>query len=219
MKLTFFAGSVIGYVGHPEALFTRSLAAALAKRGDDVRVAEARQNEHYVRTLESDRAQAARAMFESFPQVQHHTFDMRRGPRLFEWLAREIALLDVAVAVDGVDDELVRWLANLNQPGLIRIFQTYRPATLDVTRADRLELGLFNAVAAPAAPANGRSWSLVRPSVARSDLDAGRLQHIDEALMNELMAPEIAAGELLLTVERARAEFSATPLPQQEAPR
>ena len=218
MKLTFFAGSVIGYVGHPEALFTRSLATALATRGDDVRVAEARKNEHYVRTLETDRAPAARAMFESFPQVQHHTFDMRRGPRLFEWLAREIALLDVAVAVDGVDDELVRWLANLNQPGLIRIFQTYRPATLDAIRADRLELGLFNAVAAPAALANGRSWSLVRPSVARSDRDAGRLQHIDHAFVNELVAPALSADDLLFAVERVRTELSATPLPQREVP-
>ena len=218
MKFTFFAGSIIGYIGHPEALFTRSLADALVARGNDVRLAEARQNEHYVRTLEIDRAPAARAMFESFPTVQYHSFDMRRGPRLFEWLAREIALIDVAVAVDGVDDELVRWLANLNQPRLTRIFQTYRPAKLDTDRADSLELGLFNAVAATDAPPDGRPWSLVRPSVARADIDAGRLRHIGDGFVNELVDPAIAAEDLMSAVERARTAPAATPLPPREAP-
>jgi hypothetical protein len=218
VKYTFFTASVVGYVGHPEALFTRSLADALATRGDDVRVVEPRQNKHYVRTLKIERAPAARAMFEAFPNVQHHTFEMRRGPRLFEWLAREIALLDVAIAVDGIDDELVRWLANLNQPNLIRIFQTYRPESLSAARAAELELELFSSVVASSAPASGQAWSLVRPSVAPADAAAGRLEFVDPTVQRKLVEPSLAYEDLATVVERLRPERLVTPLPRPESP-
>lgn len=202
MRWTFFTGSAIGYVGHPQALFTRALAAALAGRGDIVRVVEPRKNEHIVRTLEQDRAPAARALYEHFPTIQHHTFEMRRGPRLFEWLAREIALLDIAVAVQGADTELVRWLANLDQSGLLRLFQSYQPEQLTPAVAATLELSRYNGMLASGLPADASlSWQLVRPSMADSDVAAGRVQYVDEPSKARLVSPELALADLDAAVE------------------
>jgi hypothetical protein len=197
MKWTFFTGSAIGYVGHPQALFTRTLADGLAGRGDIVRLVEPRRNEHFERTLECERAPAASAMYELFPAVQHHTFEMRRGPRLFEWLAREIALIDVAVAVHGADTELVRWLANLNQPDLLRLFQTYQPEELTTEVRAELELDLFNGVLAASAPADDTMpWQLVQPSIADADMSAGRMQFVDELSRTRLVHPATALADL-----------------------
>lgn len=218
MKWTFFTASVTGYVSHPEALFTRALGSALAKRGEMVRLIEPRQNEHYVSTLEQERAPAARVMFDAFPEVQHHTFEMRRGPRLFEWLAREIALIDVAVAVDGIDAELVRWLANLNQPNLLRLFQTYRPDALTHAQREKLELDQFNGCLASGAPDDATlPWQLVRPSIAEPDLAAGRLAFVDEPLRLRLVRPDEALADLDAAL---RALGSVPTTPQElEAPR
>jgi hypothetical protein len=170
LKVTFFVGSVVGYVDNPTAIYSRGLAHGLSLRGNEVRIVEERQNEAFARTLREVGAGATLAFHDHFRTVQHHTYEARRGAQLLEWVTREIALIDTAIAVDGLEPELCRWLANLTREGLTRVYLTFDPASLTDETVSALELEKFDQILAPDQPAASIAWQPIRYAVAGQDL-------------------------------------------------
>ncbi len=181
LKITFFVNSIIGYVGNPAALYTRALANGLAVLGNDIRVVEERQNEPLARTLRATGAAASRHVYERFPLLRYSTYEQRSGGPLLEWLTREVSLIDVAVAVQGVDTELARWVANISREGLTRAFLAWDPDSIDEARASELELEKYDLLLSPA-PVAGLPCLDVRPALAEQDLDDA----IDRSLAGQL---------------------------------
>lgn len=191
---------MVGYVGYPEALYVRGLAQGLSQRGHETRVVEPRQNDAFARTLRKLGSAPARHFHDAFPRLQRHTFEPRSGGRLLEWVAREAALIDVAVAVDGLDAELCRWLANVSRDGLKRVYLTYRPAQLTEPVVDRLEVNRFDATLAPAAPAAELRWLDVPATVAPADSEAGLGDRLGELAVLPLVDPLTAADAFIAAI-------------------
>lgn len=166
MRITFFAPTVIGYLAWPDALYARGLASALACAGHDVRVLEERRNRYFVETLRGAGAQPVRHFDAHFPHVQHHTYEPLHGARLLEWVAREVALLDVAVVVAGADDELTGWVANLTRAGLTRVFLAFDALR---ERPHALNLSLFDGVLAPYPVDGAANWRFLPRTIAPAD--------------------------------------------------
>lgn len=198
LKITFFAGSVVGYVDNPAALHTRALAHGLALRGNDVRVVEERQNQFFTRTLRAVGAGASRHFHEQFRAIQHATYEPRSGAPLLEWVTREVALIDVAVVADDAPVELTRWLANVTRNGLTRALLAWQPELLTAARAAELELGRLDLVLAPEQPAaDALAWlPIARPVASQDALPtiAGELRGTE---------PIVAAEEFERLVRRA----------------
>jgi hypothetical protein len=194
VRITFFAGSVVGYVENPSALLTRGLAHGLALRGHDVRVVEQRRNEAYVRTVVQERAGAARHFFDAFRTIQHHTYDPRTGAPLLEWLTREVALIDVAVAVGGLDDELCRWIANVTRDRLLRSYLAWELPDVAASRLVGLEIERFDLILAPfysgELPVPVR---LIPATAAGADVDAGLAATLESFLHGPIVDPIEAA--------------------------
>lgn len=195
MKVTFFPGSIIGYVDHPQAILTRGLALGLVGRGHDVRIVEERQNAIVKRTLLDQGAEPTRHFHRHFQQFQYHTFEPRTGAPLLEWVTRELALIDVAVAVDGVEQELCRWLGNVTREGLLRVFATYDPDSLTDERAAALEIEKFDLVVAPSRPAGTMPWSELPPAVAEADEEPVIQAQIPPAVRQAEIEPDRAAAQ------------------------
>ena len=176
MRITFFVNSIVGYVDNPSALYTRAFANSLATLGNDIRVVEERQNEMLTRTLRTTGSRASRHVYERFPLLQHSTYDPRTGAPLLEWLSREVSLIDIAIAVQGVNTELTRWIANISREGLTRAFLVWEPEALDESDIVALELEKFDIILAPTPIARLPSLA-VQPSLAEQDLS---LIHISE---------------------------------------
>lgn len=193
MRITFFTGSVVGYVDNPAALLTRGLAHGLALRGHDVRVVERRRNEAFVRTMEVAGAEASRHFFETFPTIQHHTYDGRTGAPLLEWVTRETALIDIAVAVGGLDDELCRWIANISRDRLVRSYLAWSPDHVTPTRVRELEIDLYDSVLAPFPVDDTGPVKPVLASVAGADAGAGLANGLQVAGQSQLADPIDAA--------------------------
>lgn len=193
MKITFFVESVVGFVENPAAITTRGLAHGLSLRGNEVRIVEERQNAAFSRTLRVARAEASRHFYDNFRTIQHHTFEPRSGAALLEWITRELALIDVAVAVEGVNDELCRWLANVSQPGLTRAYLTFDPEALTDEVVESLQLGMFELILAPSAPAAEIAWRQISPTVAGHDRIALVQNHVE---LDDIGADPIRAAEL-----------------------
>ena len=170
VKVTFFVNSIVGYVDNASALYTRALAHGLALRGNDVRVVEPRQNEQLARTLRAVGSSASRHVHEAFPLFQYTSFEPRSGARLLEWVTREVALIDVAVAVGGVDDELCRWLANVTRDELTRAYLAWEPADLTQERVSYLEIEKYDVILTLAAPSADVDWVAVQRSIALQDM-------------------------------------------------
>lgn len=169
MKFTFFVESAVGFVENPAVVLTRGLAHGLSLRGNEVRIVEERQNAAFARTLRVVGAAASRHFYDGFRTIQHHTFEPRSGAALLEWVTRELALIDVAVAVAGVNDELCRWLANVSQEGLTRTYLTFEPETLTDEIVASLELDKFDFVLAPREPVAKIAWRQIVTTVAGQD--------------------------------------------------
>jgi hypothetical protein len=180
MKVTFFAESVVGYVGNPAAIYTRGIAHGLSLRGNEIRIVEERQNAVFARTLRTAGAVASRHFYDEFRTIQHHTYEPRSGAALLEWVTRELALIDVAVAVAGIEPELCRWLANVSQEGLTRAYLTFDPESLTDDVVAALELDRFDLILATGQPAADIAWRPIVTTVAAQDriqlIDAGDLQ-------------------------------------------
>lgn len=170
LKITFFTDSVVGYVNHPTAIYTRGLAHGLSLRGNDVRIVEPRQNEAMKRTLREVGSGASRDFHDNFRTFQHHTYEPRYGAPLLEWVTREIALIDVAVAVAGLDSELCRWLANLTRVGLVRGYLTFEPDLLTDEAVALLELDKLDQILAIGQPAASIGWQPIPRAVAAHDV-------------------------------------------------
>lgn len=181
MKLTFFAPTVVGYIAYPDALYVRGLAQALGDHGHIVRVVEPRQNHAFTSTLRAVGSAAARQFHADFTGFQHHTFEPSTGGRLLEWVTRELALIDAAIAVDGLDDELTRWLANVTRPGLQRAYWTLHPETLTDNLAQRLQLALFDMVLAPRQPVADVPWRPIQRTIAPADVSNGLAELVSDA--------------------------------------
>lgn len=194
MKVTFFPGSIVGYVGHPEALFTRGLAHGLAERGNDVRIVEERQNAILKRTLLEVGAGPSRHFHQHFRNVQYHTYEPRTGAQLLEWVTRELALIDVSVAVDGVEQELCRWLGNVTREGLIRAFMTFNPEGLTEERAAALEIDKYDVVIATSKPAADLPWTALPPALAPQDEEQSIRSTLPESLGPAIADPLVAAA-------------------------
>jgi hypothetical protein len=169
MKVTFFAESVVGYVENPAAIYTRGLAHGLSLRGNDVRIVEERQNAAFTRTLRAVGAEASRYFYDSFTTFQHHTYEARRGAPLLEWVTRELSLIDVAVAVAGIESELCRWLANVTREGLTRAYLTFEPESLTDDVVAALELERFDLILALRQPVAAIPWRPFAAAVAGYD--------------------------------------------------
>lgn len=194
MKVTFFVGSVVGYVENPSAILTRGLAHGLSLRGNEVRVVEERQNREFAKTLRVAGAGASRHFYESFRMFQHHTYEPRSGAPLLEWVTRELALIDVAVVVDGAGPELCRWIANVSQEGLTRAFLTFQPERLTQDVVTALELGSFEIVLSPAEPSASIVWRQVAGAIAGPDRELLAQASLPRELADE--ADPIRAAEV-----------------------
>jgi hypothetical protein len=173
LRISFFAGSVVGYVDNPSAIYTRGLALGLALRGNDVRVVEERRNAALTRTLRAVGSSAVRHFHEQFEALQHTTYEPRTGARLLEWVTRELALIDVAVAVDGLEDELCRWIANVSRERIRRAYLTWQPDQISEAVVQRLELERFDVILAPTKPMPELPWRRIEMVVAEPDRAAG----------------------------------------------
>lgn len=204
MRITFFPGSVVGYVRYPEALFTRGLAGGLVERGHEVRIVEERQNEFLKRTLLEAGAEPSRHFHQQFPKLRYHTFEPRTGAPLLEWVLSELSLVDVAVAVDGIGSELCRWIANLTDTSLIRAYMTFNPHGLTDTVAGALELEKFDVIFAPTRPAAQLPWSELQPSLASPDDRETFRANVPEQLQPALTNPTGAAATFEQIIEVMR---------------
>lgn len=202
MNITFFPASALGYVDYPEGLFTRGLAAGLLALGHDVRIVEERKNAVMTRTLKADGAAAARRLYEEFPELLVHSYEPRTGGRLLEWLSRELSLIDVAVAVDGLPDEVARWIANLTHPTLTRLYLTFKPQLLDAETVARLELDKYDRILGTGEPAAPIDWSPILPTLARQDRAADLERHVPPDLTDRLADP-LAAAEAFEQIVRS----------------
>lgn len=193
MRITFFVGSVIGYVENPSALLTRGLAHGLSLRGHDVRVVEPRRNAAFERTLREAGGGASRHFFQSFSTFQHHSYEPRTGAQMLEWVTREIALIDVAVVVAGAGDELVRWMANVTREGLVRSYLAWSPDDLQPHDLEELEIALYDLVLAPFETAGIAPRSaILAPTFAGMDVQAGLTGDL-EGRINGIVDPVEAA--------------------------
>lgn len=202
MKFTFFAGSVVGYVQNPTAIYTRGLAHGLSLRGNEIRVVEERQNAAFARTLRAVGSVAARHVHDKFRTFQHHTYEARRGGQLLEWVTREMALIDAAVAVAGLDPELCRWLANVDRDGLVRAYLTFEPETLTDDAAAALELEKFDLILAPSKPVAAIAWQPIELAVAAQDralTDAASIPQALAAAADPIRAAEVFEAALTRT--------------------
>lgn len=145
------------------------MAHGLSLRGNEVRIVEERQNPDFAHTLRAAGSAASRHFYERFRMFQHHTYEPRNGAQLLEWVSREIALIDVAVAVAGLQPELCRWLANISREGGIRAYLTFEPQALTDEVASRLELEKFDLILAPSQPVAALDWQPIARSVAEQD--------------------------------------------------
>jgi hypothetical protein len=198
VKVTFFAGSVVGYVENPTAIYTRGLAHGLSLRGNEIRIVEERQNAAYTRTLRAVGADAARHFHDTFKVFQHHTYEPRRGSQLLEWVTRELSLIDVAVAVAGIEPELCRWLANVSRDGLVRAYLTFEPELLTDEVVAALELERFDVILAPRQPAASIAWRPIVAGVAAQDRIPAILKSITAPTDEE--ADPIHAAEVFESV-------------------
>lgn len=194
--------SVVGYVGNPAALPTRALAHGLALRGNDVRVVEERQNHAFVRTLREHGSEPSRHFHEHFAALQHTTWETRTGAPLLEWVTREVALIDVAVVVAGVNDEVCQWIANITRAGLTRVYVDWEPQLLSDANAARLQLANFELILSPAQPEAHVQWMPIALSLAGADADAGLADHVP-ASRDPLVKPITAAAEFERLVQSA----------------
>jgi hypothetical protein len=193
LRITFFPGSIVGYVDYPQAILTRGLAHGLAGHGNDVRIVEERQNALLTNTLLTQGAGPSRHFHDNFRQFQYHTYEPRTGTQLLEWVTRELALIDVSVAVDGVEQELCRWLGNITRAGLIRAFLTFDPEGLTDERASALDIDKYDIVIAPGKPAADVPWSELPPSVAPADGAPEIQRYLSASLAGQLVDPNVAA--------------------------
>jgi hypothetical protein len=112
---------------------------------------------------------------------------------LLEWVTRELALIDVSIAVDGVEQELCRWLGNVNRAGLIRAFLTFDPDSLDDRRAAALDIDKYDIVIAPSRPAADLPWTELPPALApQDDLESIR-SYVPIRLLDASRDPEEVA--------------------------
>lgn len=169
MNVTFFTESVVGFVENPTAIYTRGLAHGLSLRGNEIRIVEERQNAAFARTLRVVGAEASRHFHDSFRTFQHHTYEPRHGAPLLEWVTRELSLIDVAVAVAGIEPELCRWLANVSREGLVRAYLAFEPERLTDDVVEALELERFDLILAPGQPAANIAWRPIVRGVAGYD--------------------------------------------------
>lgn len=193
MRITFFPGSIVGYVDYPQAILTRGLAHGLAQLGNDVRIVEERQNPLLTNTLLTQGAGPSRHFHDNFKQFQYHTYEPRSGAQLLEWVTRELALIDVSVAVDGVEQELCRWLGNVTRAGLIRAFLTFDPEGLTNERAVALDIDKYDIVIAPGKPAADVPWSELPPCIAPADASPEIQQHLPAGVAEQLVDPNVSA--------------------------
>ena len=92
-----------------------------------------------------------------------------------------MSLIDIAIAVQGVNTELTRWIANISREGLTRAFLVWEPEALDESDIVALELEKFDIILAPTPIARLPSLA-VQPSLAEQDL----IDDIDLALAGPL---------------------------------
>ncbi len=223
MNFTFLPGSIVGFVGYPEALFVRSLASGLTEAGHQVRVVEQRRNQYIEETLRSEGSEAYRQIHTEFQSIQFHTYEPRTGPRLLEWVSREMALSDVIVAVNGIPQELCRWIANLEQPGSIRMFMTYRPDELTDGFIRDYEIDKFEAVLTTGLPASNIETILIHPSIEPSDISfvpAARQSveqdytYVSSATETALFLDVVQRIFIETAFQEERSEDETIPLPQ-----
>ena len=151
---------------------------------------EERRNPSLRRTLEEVGSGASRHVYEAFSGVLFHSYEPKTGATLMEWLARELSLVDLAIAVDGLPLEVARWIANLAHPDMRRAYVTYRPEDLSAERAGELEIERYDAILASGEPAADLVWIPVRKSIAPQDRAAISATYLPPPDQDEEAAPD-----------------------------
>ncbi len=191
-----FSQSAIGYVGNQEALFARGLAWGLHQRGHIVRMLEERRNPALQRTLRAVGASASRQAFDDFPGIHIHSFEPRSGAALMEWIARELSQVDLAIVVDGLPNEVTRWVANLDHRLIVRVFVTFRPNDLNDERAQNLELPRYDLIFSSSQPEASIEWQAIQPTVAPPDFAAVPPQFLPDEDVSSIADPIEVAREI-----------------------
>ena len=195
-RIGIFTHSAVGYVENPEALYSRAIAWGLHERGHQVRMLEERRNPSLRKTLEVVGSGASRHVYEAFSGVLIHSYEPKRGAPLMEWLARELSLVDLAIAIDGLSVETARWIANLSHPDTRRAFLTYRPGELTPARAAEIEIERYDAVLASSAPAVNIAWLPIKKSIAPQDRSAIPPEHMPALIAGEEAEPGAVARSI-----------------------
>lgn len=175
--------------------------------GHEVRSVEERKNSAIARTLTAAGSGPLRAFYEGFPNLQYSTFEPRRAGSLLEWVTRELAMIDVAIAVDGVPEELCRWLANVTKPGLRRVYLCYQPERLDIEMVRAYEIEKFDAVFSTGPTSAGVSWLEIEPALASIDRRVGLDEQLPADLRERLVDPPIAASRFIIDMEAPHGEI------------
>lgn len=183
---------------------------ALLGRGHNVRIVEERRNPVFTRTLALEGSAPARHVFEAMPDLVIHSYTPRTGARLMEWISRELSLVDVCVAVDGLPTEVARWIANLTHPTLVRAYLTFAPLTLDDDLISELEIDRFDTVLTPGQPAAPVNWESAPPTLSQADRSVGFLDVIPANLRDAVVEPEAAALAFEAAVARTIAKRYST---------
>lgn len=123
-----------------------------------------------------------------------------------EWLARELSLVDLAIAIDGLPTEVARWIANLDHPELQRVFLTYRPDELTPERAEEIELERYDGVFASGSPVADIEWTPIGRAIAPQDLESVAPEYLPRSYRDEFVTPDEVARviESAVLVREAR---------------
>jgi len=169
---------------------------------------EERRNPTLRKTLEVVGSEAHRAAHEGFHGILIHAFEKRTGASLMEWLARELSLVDLAIAVDGLPIEVGRWIANLDHRALQRVFISYRPERLTQAQISEMELDRYDQIFASSRPAADVSWQPIHKAIAPQDMQAVPPEYLPDDFDADAGTPEEAAKLLEAFVAQHTGEAS-----------
>jgi hypothetical protein len=121
LRFVFFGHSIVSDWENPAALTSRALLRALNQFGHETRFLEERGNRATVELLRARGSAPLREFAREFPDVIYRTYELPKGLERTVWLARELADVDVAVALDDAPRELTDELARVPLPRLVRV--------------------------------------------------------------------------------------------------
>ena len=121
LRFVFFGHSIVSDWENPAALTMRALLRALNQLGYETRFLEERGNRATVELLRARGSAPLREFAREYPDLIYRTYELPKGLERTVWLARELADVDVAVALDNAPRELLEEIARVPLPRLVRV--------------------------------------------------------------------------------------------------